>query len=210
MLRPRETRDVRLVSHVLRVSPEAGLTWRHDIHNNAIATATFRRGKVAGLQIDAFSKLELTALSSPVFDIDVRARSFPICYSDDDFRDLGALLDRQYVDPEGVMRDWAHAFVRDQPTDTLSLLTQINQGVSRAITYQACDDDRTQSPTQTLTRGRGACRDLAVLFVEAVRSLGFGAGVVSGYRYDPDVPLTEVPFQHAGNKGAKWQSPSGG
>ena len=32
----------------------------------------------------------------------------------------------------------------------------------------------------------GACRDLAVLFVEAARSLGFGARLVSGYLYDPD------------------------
>ncbi len=191
MLRPRETRDVRLVSNVVRISPDADLTWQRDIHNNAIATATFRRGKSALLQIDAFSKLELTALASPVFDIDVRAKSFPICYSDDDFRDLGVLLDRQYVDPEGILRDWAHAFVRDQPTDTLSLLTQVNQGVSRAISYQARADEGTQSPVQTLTRGRGACRDLAVLFIEAVRTLGFGARVVSGYRYDTEVPTQD-------------------
>ena len=37
---------------------------------------------------------------------------------------------------------------------------------------------------QTLDRGWGACRDLAILFVEAARCLGFGARIVSGYLHN--------------------------
>ena len=44
----------------------------------------------------------------------------------------------------------------------------------------------TQSPIQTLDRRWGSCRDFAVLFVEAARSLGFGARIVSGDLYQPD------------------------
>ena len=40
-----------------------------------------------------------------------------------------------------------------------------------------------------LDRGWGSCRDFAVLFVEAARSLGFGARIVSGYLYNPDQKL---------------------
>jgi transglutaminase-like putative cysteine protease len=31
----------------------------------------------------------------------------------------------------------------------------------------------------------GSCRDFAILFIEAARSLGFGARIVSGYNYSP-------------------------
>jgi transglutaminase-like putative cysteine protease len=40
---------------------------------------------------------------------------------------------------------------------------------------------------QTLDRGWGSCRDFAALFVAAARSLGFGARIISGYLYNPDL-----------------------
>src|SRR5271169_7229693 len=86
----------------------------------------------------------------------------------------------------GRLRDWARAFVRGQSTDTLSLLKDLSAGVTTWIRYESRDDEGTQSPTQTLDRGWGSCRDFAVLFAEATRSLGFGARVVSGYLHNPN------------------------
>ena len=85
------------------------------------------------------------------------------------------LGDPAIPDPAGQLRTWAQAFVRSDPTDTLSLLKELNAGVSGCIAYQSREDEGTQSPTQTLDRGLGFCRDFVVLFVEAARSLGFGA-----------------------------------
>jgi transglutaminase-like putative cysteine protease len=58
--------------------------------------------------------------------------------------------------------------------------------VSTRIAYQSREQEGTQTPVETLDRGRGSCRDFAVLFAEAARTLGFGARIVSGYLHNPD------------------------
>src|SRR5271155_5923470 len=90
------------------------------------------------------------------------------------------------------MRSWARGFVRSSPTDTLSLLKDLSAAVSQAARYQSREDEGTQSPSDTLDRGWGSCRDFAVLFAEAARSLGFGARIVSGYFYNPDEDIRGV------------------
>ena len=47
------------------------------------------------------------------------------------------------------------------------------------------EEEGTQPPQDTLEKKSGTCRDFALLFIEAVRSLGFGARFVTGYLYDP-------------------------
>lgn len=90
--------------------------------------------------------------------------------------------------------------MRSNPTDTLSLLKDLNAGVAQRIQYQSREVEGTQSPNQTLDRGWGSCRDFAVLFAEAARKLGFGARLVSGYLHDPNHDLAgsaEVGSTHA-------------
>jgi transglutaminase-like putative cysteine protease len=185
MRRPRESRDLRLVSSNIAVTPAATVTWAQDVFGNAVATATFQTMS-DHLVIDSIAELELDAVAWPVFDIAASAISYPFRYSDEDWTDLGALAAQQYTDPAGRLRAWARAFVRGPPTDTLSLLKDLSAGVSAQISYQRREDEGTQSPAQTLDRGWGSCRDFAVLFAEAARTLGFGARIVSGYLYNPD------------------------
>jgi hypothetical protein len=42
MLRPRESRELRLRSMELAVEPQATLTWAHDVAGNMVATASFQ------------------------------------------------------------------------------------------------------------------------------------------------------------------------
>ena len=185
MLRPRESRDLRLISSDVAVTPAAVVTWAQDVFGNAVATATFQ-AMTDALVIDSTAELELDAVAWPVFDVAASAISYPFQYSSDEWIDLGALTIQQYPDPTGRLRGWARAFVRSNPTDTLSLLKDLSVGVAGWISYRSREDEGTQSPIQTLDRGWGSCRDFAVLFVEAARSLGFGARIVSGYLYHPD------------------------
>ncbi|MEW5424080.1 transglutaminase domain-containing protein [Amorphus sp. 3PC139-8] len=188
MLRPRESQDLRLVGFDLTTEPEATLTWAQDVYGNAVATATFA-APTTGLVIDCRTEIELSASAWPVFDIAAAAISFPFRYPDDAWTDLGPLSACQYPDPAARLAAWAQGFVAGHPTDTLSLLKDLNAGVSAQISYEIREDEGTQSPLRTLERGMGSCRDFAVLFAEAVRSLGFGARIVSGYLHNPDQAL---------------------
>ncbi len=189
MLRPRESRDLRLVSSAVTMTPAATVTWAQDVFGNSVATASFH-AMCDQFVVDSVAELQLRATAWPVFDIAASAISYPFRYSDGDWTDLGALAMPQYQDPAGRLRAWARAFVRRTPTDTLSLLKDLSIGVFAQTSYQSREEEGTQSPIQTLDRGRGSCRDFAVLFAEAARTLGFGARIVSGYLYNPNRDAT--------------------
>lgn len=185
MLRPRENRDLRLLSSEVKINPTATLTYSQDVFGNSIAGAVFG-ASADSLVIDSVTHLQLAAEPWPVFDVAASAMVYPFRYADDERTDLGALMFQQYPDPAGRLRKWTWAFVGGVQTDTLALLKDLCAGVSRWINYQSRDDEGVQSPIETLDRGWGSCRDFAVLFVEAARCLGFGARVVSGYLFVAD------------------------
>ena len=189
MLRPKESRTLRLHTHTLEISPAASVSWAHDVTGNSVATASFHE-PADTLTIDSVATLTLDVEKWPVFDIAATATTYPFLLSEDEMTDLGALRLQAYLDSDGALRAWAQGFVARQGTDTLSLLKDISQGVAAQIVYQEREDDSAQAPVETLARGAGSCRDFAVLFVDAVRALGFGARIVSGYLYDPDRNLT--------------------
>jgi transglutaminase-like putative cysteine protease len=61
----------------------------------------------------------------------------------------------------------------------------MNSAIRREFTYVPRQQKGTQTPIETLDRGKGTCRDYAMLMIEAVRSLGLAARFVSGYVYNP-------------------------
>lgn len=186
MMRPRESREVRLLSSTLEVAPAASLSWANDVFGNAVATASFQT-LTDRLTVESLAVVELAASAWPVFDIAASAIRYPFSYSAQEWTDLGALALPQYFDASGRLADWARGFVRGRQTDTLSLLKDLVAGVAAWIGYQSREEEGTQTPVQTLARGWGSCRDFAVLFVEAARSLGFGARIISGYLYNPEL-----------------------
>lgn len=185
MLRPRETRELRLFSHELSITPAATVTWAHDVAGNAIAAAIFD-GPTDHLVIESRASVELTAPAWPVFAIAAWANQYPFVYAADEWTDLGALTVPQYNDVDDRLARWIEGFVMARPTDTLSLLKDISNGVFKQTSYQSRDDEGTQSPIETLDRGWGSCRDFAVLLAEAARKLALGARIVSGYLSDQE------------------------
>lgn len=192
MLRPRESHALRLYEHEVTIAPSAVVTWAHDVAGNSVATASFSEPSDT-LLIDSAATLSLDVDRWPVFGIAASAQRFPFLLGEDEMTDLGALRLQAYLDSAGRVREWAQSFIAGPGpgggTDTLSLLKDVSAGVAAQIAYETRENDGAQSPDETLTRRSGSCRDFAVLFVDAVRSLGFGARIVSGYLYDPDLDM---------------------
>jgi transglutaminase-like putative cysteine protease len=76
MLRPRESRELRLISSEVTVTPAGTVTWAHDVFGNAVATATFQ-AMADTLVIASTAELQLDAAAWPVFDIAASAVTYP-------------------------------------------------------------------------------------------------------------------------------------
>jgi transglutaminase-like putative cysteine protease len=184
MLRPRDSHALRLIQTNLDISPPAKVRWFFDVFGNSVAVASFAE-PATELRIESRLKLETFAVEQPAFQIAAEAEKYPFVYSADDRIDLGRMLERQHPDRNGRLETWARGFVRSNPTGTLALLDDLNRGIGSWISYQSRETEGTQTPIETLDRGWGSCRDFAVLLIEAARSLGFGARIVTGYLYNP-------------------------
>ena len=210
MLRPRETPDLKLLSFRLDIRPEAVIDWSHDVAGNVVASASFH-ARAQELEIISQARVDLRAPVWPVFPISASATSYPFAYAPDESADLGALLLPQYEDHAQRLHGWVEAIVATQPTDTLALLKDISNAITAQISYQGRETEGTQGPLETLDRGWGTCRDFAVLFAEAVRTLGLAARLVSGYLFNPGGELagsTDTGATHAWTEvfipGAGW------
>lgn len=194
MLRPRNNHDLHVAAHDLKCTPAARIAWSQDVFGNLVATAAFD-APAERLEIASRLVVETSAAPWPVFQIAPEAHSYPFPHSDDEFIDLGPLLRPVRADPQ--VAAWARGFIRSNPTDTLSLLKDLNAGVLAAAAYRPRDEEGTQTAAETLDLGSGSCRDLAALFIDAVRHLGFGARAVSGYLFDPDAEGLQPDTTHA-------------
>jgi len=185
MLRPRDSHDLRLRSATLAVTPPPARTrWAHDVFGNSVCYLDWDRVLTRVIRI--VSTLDLdhyhTARDLP---LDPAAETYPFSYSTDEAPDLARLLERQHPDPGRVVEGWARGFLNPHgPTRTMDMLVAMTRAVHAGFTYYARDAEGTRPPLQTLATRSGACRDFALLMMEACRSLGIAARFVSGYLYD--------------------------
>jgi transglutaminase-like putative cysteine protease len=185
MVRPRDSHDLRLISTTLGINPPAASTrWAHDVFGNSICYV--QTGRVETDRFRIVSDLDLHHYPTPRdLPIDPVAESYPFAYSSEEIPDLARLTERIYPDPDREVDRWARRFINHTGmTSTLDMLVSMTQAIKSDFSYRRREAEGTNSPVDTLSFGSGACRDLAVLMMEAVRSLGLAAMFVSGYLYD--------------------------
>jgi transglutaminase-like putative cysteine protease len=187
MFRPRDSHDQKLLEARLDISPApASVRWVHDVFGNCVTIVDFGSREAEEIRFESNIWLDHTPSNSPDFQIEDGARAYPFVYDAQEMADLAPAIARQYPDPDGEVERWVRRFLRKgRPTDTGMLLMTLTYAFKESFSYERRSEPGTRPPALTLKLGRGSCRDLALLMIEALRALGLAARFVSGYLYVP-------------------------
>ena len=177
-LRPRSDIFQRLVSFDLSVDPQPeGMSEMVDAEGNALSQVWFLGG---ASMLALRTTFAVDTLHTNPFDYIVLDPDFlrvPMSYDEADRRALA-----HYLDPPDDTE--VQAFAKDvlaaSAGGATSFLGELSQRIA-SMTQEVRPTGDAMPAGQTLALRRGACRDMAVLFIEACRAVGIAARFVTGY-----------------------------
>lgn len=206
-LRPRHDGSQALKHYTLEILPgPSGLTEFTDLEGNAASQVWFA-DLTDKLRINLIAEVE-TLRENP-FDFvltDPGVMSLPVRYPASVRASLTPYC--QPVQRDGPVAWYAEEIARDAGNDTLRFLMALAGDLYERTDMVVRKTGEPQAPEFTLKQGSGAGRDLAVLFIEACRTLGLAARFASGY-WNGTAPdgqqylhaWTEVYFPQVGWRG---------
>jgi transglutaminase-like putative cysteine protease len=166
---------------VIDVEPRpATRTQTHDHFGNLVTHLTFDR-PTDRFRIESRFELETIAVSTRV-----AADAPALPWAPD--RDVAAApfaLDHE-IDDE--VRAFAFALAAESGWRAETFLERLTRTLFTRTDRHIRPDGHAQSAAYTLAVGRGACRDVTVLFMAAARALGIPARFVSGYQARAETP----------------------
>jgi transglutaminase-like putative cysteine protease len=184
-LRPRVDGTLRLIETTLAIDPPPAVRAENlDLEGNAVTQVWFD-GKTDHLIIESRSTIETLRTDPFQFLLDGPSGTLPYTYPADWNQRLSAYRNA----PEQVssaVRALALSTADEaaQQRDRFPAVLTDRLHEDYAIEYR--EDGPPRDPAATLALKSGACRDLAVLFVECCRSVGLAARFVSGYAHVDD------------------------
>lgn len=186
-LRPRSDPFQQLQHFALTLRPQpTGFTESVDLDGNASALAWFEN-LTAELRITARSTVD-TLLTNPFNFIvtEPAVVSLPARYSPPLAAWLGACLQ---TDPHaGSIDPLVRDVLAESGRNVMEYLPRLCQRVHEICRSSIRHEGAPYPAAETFERREGACRDLAVLFIEACRRSGLAARFVAGYHEArPDV-----------------------
>ena len=177
-LRPAPHCRTKIVSYSLRIEPEDHfINWQQDPFSNYLARLVFpQKSKEFKLTVDLVAEM---AVYNPFdFFLEPEAEHYPFTYKKDLQHDLQPYLVRH--ETTRLFRKLLKTISRKKQR-TIDFLVAINQALYKEIDYVIRMEPGVQTPEQTLTLGRGSCRDSAWLMVQVLRHMGLASRFVSGY-----------------------------
>lgn len=179
-LRPRSDWRQALHSFHLQLEPApVGLSWGFDLFDNQRAQAWFD-GMHEELHVHVQAVVE-TLTQNPFDYLPQTASSAPCTLSESEM--LSAFLRQRH--PAPASGDRLELLLRDLDADAADMqrfLPALNLALYEQVDKISRLEPGILPPDVLLQQGRGACRDLAVAFIEACRRRAIPARYVSGYQ----------------------------
>ncbi|MAC77650.1 MAG: IMP dehydrogenase [Rhodobacteraceae bacterium] len=191
-LRPAPHNRTRVISHTLRVLPETHfVNHQQDPYGNWLARFVFPE-PVLEFRIEVDLVADMTVYNPFDFFVEESAQFWPFQYPLDIAEDLSIYMTPEETGPELEM--YLDGIPREK-AKTVDFLVELNRQLQQDIDYIVRMEPGVQTPDETLTIGKGSCRDTSWLLVQILRHLGFAARFVSGYliQLKPDLEALDGP-----------------
>ncbi|MDG4875971.1 transglutaminase family protein [Mesorhizobium sp. WSM4935] len=191
-LQPAPHSRTKVLSHSLRVEPKNHfVNLQQDPYGNFLARFVFPK-PVTELKIEVDLVADMTVYNPFDFFVEESAENFPFDYPEEIREDLA--IYRQ-PEPAGPLLSKFLESIDRSPANTVSFLVGLNARLQREIAYIVRMETGVYSPEETLSAGKGSCRDSSWLLVQILRNLGIAARFVSGYliQLKPDLVSLDGP-----------------
>jgi len=180
-LRPKSDSRQNLQTYNLLIDPKpAFLTNYNDVENNSLTMVWFE-GQHIELRIHAISKVHITNYNPFNFILTKPATiNLPVSYDAEDLLSL-----RQYINQKlsknKAVSDFIQPIINDSKEETMQFLFGLAKYIYEHFKKTNRRLGNPKNPEGTISYHKGACRDLAWLYVVACRTVGLAARFVSGY-----------------------------
>ena len=208
LVRPREGHDIRIESSLLDIKPAYRIEWHREIYGNSLAVVTFLE-PAAYLRIASDVIVQHYEDQPLDFSLHPSAEWYPFNYDPLEQIDLVPYQTPVFPRDTKALKAWITRFCPPgERVETNELLRRLNAAIVERVSYAMREEPGVQSPMETLTLGKGSCRDLATLFIEACRFCGLAARFVSGYLLS-EAAVEDYGSTHAWSEiylpGAGWR-----
>jgi transglutaminase-like putative cysteine protease len=168
--------SVRCLERSLSITPTPlGISEYSDIFGNSYTSVTFGASSSDELIIDSRVVVETFTrpVQGPGYSLPVLPWATPY---------IDALISYRQPDGSAEVAALGQRLASQVGHAPLAFFDLLCQTLYSTLDRQIRIDGLAQTPAETLATGRGACRDLTVLFLAVCRSLGVAGRFVSGYQ----------------------------